>query len=163
MKIGVGTGLFDDVGESGDSRTPTAPNTYCLSENIARKAHAYILATDPSARYVYAAKLTKMQRAPSNNGVTVRKDSRDKRLTRAEILDNAMNGYPYLTRKIDGRARLGKKTREYRFRPIDVSMYEALLASICRETSLGPVDVFGRWGLWPDTWTSEAQASIAAP
>ena len=67
------------------------------------------MAADPSARDVYAAKLMKMPRTPSDNGVTVRKDSRDARLTRTEVLDNAMNGYPYLIRKIEGQARLGKK------------------------------------------------------
>ena len=142
-EINVGAGLFDDVGISDDSRAVPAGNPYCVSDNVVREAHAYILASDPSARHVYAAKLTKMPRTLSNNGVTVRRDARDGRLTRAEILDNATQAYPYLIRKIEGHVRLGKQSWKYRFWPIDAPRRETILESLCRETAFAPVDVYG--------------------
>ena len=71
-----------------------------------------------------------MPRSPSNNRVKVRMDARDRRLARAEILDNAIPEYPYLIRKIDGEIRLGDHTCKYRFRPIAAPMCEAILESI---------------------------------
>ena len=140
-EISDDAGLFDDMGKSGDSRTTPAANPCCASDNVVREAHAYIMAPDPSARDVYAAKITKIPRTPSNNGVSVRKDTRDARLTRAEILDNAIPEYPYLIRKIEGKPRLSKKTWKYRLRPIDAPRCAAILESLFRETALGPVDI----------------------
>ena len=46
--------LFDDVGSPGDSRAAPVGISSCIIDDAAREAHAYVLASDPSARDVYA-------------------------------------------------------------------------------------------------------------
>ena len=88
------------MGSPDDSGAAPVGISSCIIDDVAREAHAYVLAPGPSARDVYAAKLAKMPTTPRNNGVTSRIEARDGRLTMTEIIDNAIPAYPRRIRKV---------------------------------------------------------------
>ena len=79
--------------------------------------------------------------------------------TRMEVLGDSIAQFPSLIKKIEGPARMGNPTWKYRLRKVNVEEMDDIMNNLSGDVGISAVDVFGRWALWPSSW-SEKRAKL---